>query len=162
MRIGRSQFNRSHGRKMSFDSSWLYPILVDEVLPGDTFTCRLNGVARIFSPLDSPVMDNIEVETFFFFVPTRLIWSNWAYFNGEHNQAGAQDTDYTIPIMSTGISVDHHNTGTNYDALAAYLGLPHGLTTAACQVSALPFRCYNLVYNEWFRDQNLIDRCARS
>ncbi len=72
-RIGRSQFNRSHGLKTTFNASYLYPILVDEVLPGDTFTCSLNGFARIFSPLDAPVMDNIELETFFFFVPARLL-----------------------------------------------------------------------------------------
>ncbi len=72
-KIGRSQFNRSHGLKMSFDASRLYPILVDEVLPGDTFTCKLNGFARIFSPLLSPIMDNIELETMFFFIPNRLL-----------------------------------------------------------------------------------------
>ena len=100
VRIGRSQFDRSHGLKTAFDASYLYPILIDEVLPGDTFTLSLNGFARIFSPLDAPVMDNIELETFFFFIPTRLVWDNWAYFNGEHDDKGYQDTDYTIPILA--------------------------------------------------------------
>jgi len=154
-RIGRSQFNRSHGVKMTFDASYLYPILLDEVLPGDTFTCKLNGFARIFSPLDAPVMDNIELETFFFFCPTRLLWSNWQYFNGEHDAAGAQDTDYTIPVMATGLTVDHNENFT-FDGLAAFLGLPHGLASSSnTDISALPFRMYNRIYNEWFKDQNL-------
>ena len=102
IKIGRSQFNRSHGWKGTFDASYLIPILVDEVLPGDTFTCRLNGFARIFSPLDAPIMDNIELRTEFFFVPCRLLWDNWAAFMGEHDAAGAQDTTYTIPVLASG------------------------------------------------------------
>ncbi len=155
-RIGRSQFNRSHGLKTTFDASRLIPILVDEVLPGDTFTCRLNGFIRIFSPLDAPVMDNIELETLFFFVPTRLVWENWQFFQGEHNAAGAQDTDFTIPIMADGTTVDHDG-GAGVEDLMAFFGLPDGLQTTAVEVNALPFRCYNRIYNEWFRDQNLTD-----
>ncbi len=102
-KIGRSQFNRSHGLKMSFDASYLYPIFVDEVLPGDTMTMSLNGFSRIFSPLKAPVMDNIELETFFFFVPTRLLWTNWVMMNGEHDAAGAQDTTFTIPVIGTNL-----------------------------------------------------------
>ncbi len=155
--IGRSQFNRSCGLKMTFDVSYLYPIFVDEVLPGDTMTMKLNGFARIFSPLDAPVMDNIELETFWFFCPTRLLWDNWAYFNGEHDSAGAQDTDYTVPVLATGWTVDHDNVKTGH-GLAAHMGLPEGLATADVDdVISLPFRMYNRVYNEWFRDQNLTD-----
>lgn len=154
-KIGRSQFNRSHGLKMSFDGSYLYPIFLDEVLPGDTMTMSLNGFARIFSPLLSPIMDNIELETFFFFCPTRLLWENWQYFQGEHDAAGAQDTTYTIPVMATGMTVDHDNVVTVH-GLAAHLGLPEGLATATVAgVNSLPFRMYNRVYNEWFRDQNV-------
>jgi len=155
-KIGRSQFNRSSGLKMSFDASHIYPIFLDEVLPGDTMTMSLNGFARIFSPLDAPVMDNIELETFFFFCPTRLLWNNWQFFMGEHSHAGAQDTDYTIPVIATGLIVDHDNILTGH-GLAAHLGLPHGLASATVTgVSALPFRMYRLVWDEWFRDQNLI------
>jgi hypothetical protein len=153
-RIGRSQFNRSHGIKTTFDASYLVPILVDEVLPGDTFTCSLNGFARIFSPLDAPVMDNIELETLFFFVPTRLIWGNWEAFNGAHDAAGAQDTDYTIPVVATGVTVDHDGGTAGLD-LMAYMGIPHGLSTSSVSVNSLPLRAYNLIYNEWFRDQNV-------
>ncbi len=156
--ISRSQFNRSHGLKLSFNASYLIPILVDEVLPGDTFTCRLNGFARIFSPLDAPVMDNIELETFFFFCPTRLLWDNWEFFNGAHNAKGAQDTTYTIPRLADGITVNSDpSSGIGIASLMSYMGLPHGLTTAAIDINSLPFRMYNFVYNEWFRDQNVKD-----
>ena len=157
VRIRRSQFDRSHALKTTFDASYLYPIYVDEVLPGDTFTCRLNGFCRVFSPLDAPIMDNIELETFFFFVPTRLVWDNWAAFNGEHDAAGAQDTDFTIPIMGSGITVSHDNAIYTNAGLAAHFGLPHNLQTGSVDINSLPFRCYNLIYNEWFRDQNVID-----
>mgnify|MGYP000113470047 CR=1 FL=1 len=157
VRIGRSQFDRSHGLKTAFDASYLYPILVDEVLPGDTFTCRLNGFCRIFSPLDAPVMDNIELETFFFFVPNRLLWDNWAYFMGEHDVKGAQDTDYTIPILTSASAVSHNSGSYTWAYLAAYMGLPDGLVPNSTEVSALPFRAYNLCYNTWFRDENLVD-----
>ena len=142
VRVGRSQFNRSHGIKTTFDASRLIPILVDEVLPGDTFTCSLNGFARVFSPLDAPLMDNISIETFFFFVPTRLVWDNWQAFNGEHDAAGAQDTDYTIPRIANGHTIA---LGDLYE----YFGVPIGLQTTDVNVNALPFRCYNLIYNEW-------------
>lgn len=156
MRIGRSQFNRSHGLKTMFDASYLIPILVDEVLPGDTFTMKLEGFARIFSPLDAPVMDNIEMETFFFFVPTRLVWEHWEEFHGAHDDMGIQDVDYTIPILTTGKTATHTG-GATMGATMGFFGLPSGLSTTNVDVNALPFRCYNLIYNEWFRDQNLID-----
>lgn len=155
VKIGRSQFNRSHGVKTTFDASYLVPILIDEVLPGDTFTCSLNGYIRIFSPLDAPVMDNIELETSFFFVPTRLLWGRWEDFHGAHDAAGAQDTDYTIPILADGLTVDHDGGGFNAEDLAAMLGIPDGLQTTQVPVNALPFRAYNLVYNDWYLDQNV-------
>ncbi len=153
-KIGRSQFNRSHGLKTSFDASYLYPIFVDDVLPGDTMTCKLNGFCRVFSPLDAPLMDNIELETFFFFVPNRIVWSRWVDFQGEHEGAGAQDTTYTVPVMADGITVDHDG-GTACLDLMAYFGIPDGLSTTAEPVSALPMRGYNRIFSEWFRDQNL-------
>ena len=152
--IRRSQFNLSRGRKMTFDASYIYPIFVQEILPGDTFTCRMTGFARIFSPLDAPVMDNIELETFFFFVPNRLVWENWHYFMGEHDQAGAQDTSYTVPVLASGWTIDHDN-AVDGDGLGAYMGLPHGLQSGQVSVSALPFRAYSLIMREWFRDQNV-------
>jgi len=158
--IGRSQFNRSHGLKTTFNASLLIPIYVDEVLPGDTFTCRLNGFCRIFSPLDAPIMDNIEMETFFFFVPTRLLWDNWENFNGAHDAAGAQDTNYTIPICNTPTQINHDGADNEGRLFMAYMGLPEGLDTQDVDVNCLPFRAYHFIYNEWFRDQNLIDEVA--
>jgi len=157
VRIGRSQFDRSHGLKTAFDASYLYPILVDEVLPGDTFTCRLNGFCRIFSPLDAPVMDNIELETFFFFVPNRLFWDNWAYFMGEHDVKGAQDIDYMILILISASAVSYNSGSYTWAYLAAYMGLSDGLVPNSIEVSVLSFRAYNLCYNTWFRDENLVD-----
>ncbi len=154
-KIGRSQFNRSHGLKTTFSASYLYPIMVDEVLPGDTFTCRLNGFARIFSPLDAPLMDNIALETFFFFVPTRLLWEHWEQFQGAHDQAGPQDVSYTIPVMASGLVVDHAARTYTVHGLAAHMGLPHGLTSSSTSINALPFRAYTQIWNEWFRDQNV-------
>lgn len=156
IRIGRSQFDRSHMLKTGFDADYLIPILVDEVLPGDTFTMSLSGFCRITHPLDAPLLDNIQLETFFFFVPNRLLWDNWKYFMGEHDAAGAQDTDYTVPILSNPANSTHEPGGTTYQYLMGYFGIPHG-TTANTEINALPFRAYNLIYNEWFRDQNLID-----
>ena len=155
--IGRSQFDRSHMLKIGFDADYLYPIFLDEVLPGDTHTMDLNGFARITHPLDAPLLDNIELETFFFFVPTRLVWTNWVYFQGEHDEAGAQDTDYTIPILSHASAISHDAGGVSFSAMLGYMGLPDGLIPNSTPVSALPPRCYNLIYTEWFRDQNLID-----
>lgn len=156
VKVGRSQLDRSHGTKTTFDSSRLVPILVDEVYPGDTMTCRLNGFIRIFSPLDAPIMDNITFDTNFFFVPNRLIWDRWEDFNGAHtDDAGAQDIDYTIPRMADGITVNHDAGAVNGAALMAMMGIPHGLQTTEVDVSAMPLRAYNKIYNAWFRDQNV-------
>lgn len=160
VRVGRSQFDYSHGLKIMFDASYLYPILVEEVLPGDTFTCSLDGFVRIHSPLDAPIMDNIELDTAFFFVPARLLWTNWKYFMGEHDDAGIQDTNYLVPIIGTGATVFHDGGGVTFGHLAAHFGLPSGLQTTQVPVNALPFRAYNLIYNQWYRDQNLIDEVA--
>jgi len=150
VRIGRSQFNRSHRHKTSFDAGELIPFYVDEVIPGDTFTMKMNAFARIFSPLGAPIMDDIEMSIDFFFVPCRLVWDNWKYFMGEHNAAGAQDTSYTIPIITTAATVAEST------PLAA-MGVPIGLDCSLEDVNALPIRAFYLIYNEWYRDQNLID-----
>lgn len=149
--IRRSQFNRSHSVKTTFDASYLIPILVDEVLPGDTFTCKMDSIVRVFSPLDAPLMDDIEVEALFFYVPSRLVWDHWQEFNGAHtDDPGAQDIEYTIPRLSSGYTVPE-------SSLAHYFGIPIGLQTGQVDVNVLPFRCYGLIWNEWFRDQNVQD-----
>lgn len=141
--IPRSVFDRSHGVKSAFNSGWLVPILVDEVLPGDTFNVRGNGFGRMATPIQ-PVMDNVYLETFFFFVPLRLIWDNFQRFMGEQTNP-ADTTDYVVPQV-TFDSIPE-------ESLADYMGLP--LTAGSITVNALHFRAFNLIYNEWFRDQNL-------
>lgn len=144
--IQRSSFDRSHGLKTTFDASRLIPIFLDEVLPGDTFNLSMSGFGRLATPL-VPLMDNLFLETFFFFVPNRLVWSNWQKFCGEQVDPG-DSTDYVIPTLTW--------TGNIAQAsVADYFGLPIGKQPT--NVSCLPFRAYNLIYNEWFRDQNLQD-----
>ena len=146
--IPRSRFDRSHGLKTTFDADYLVPILVDDVLPGDTFNVNVSMFARLATPIH-PIMDNIYVETFFFFVPYRLVWDNWEKFHGAQDDP-ADSIDFTIPRCSSGtVAVGD---------LGDYFGLPIGLNCATTtDISALPFRAYNLIWDEWFRDQNLQD-----
>lgn len=148
MRMGRSQFDLSHNHKTTFDAGELVPYFVTEVVPGDTHVVKLMSFLRIFSPLDAPIMDNISVDMDFFFVPNRLVWSNWEAFLGAHDGAGAQDTDYTIPVLASGT--------VTAGLLPHYMGIPIGLNVATTDVNGLPIRAYRLIYNEWYRDQNLI------
>lgn len=157
IRIPRSQFDRSHRKVITFDARYLVPILVDEVLPGDTKTLSLDGFIRVWSPLDAPIMDDIRYDVFFFFIPDRLLWTNFEYFMGAHDEAGAQDVAYQRPVMGTGVTASHDNTGTGVSNLMGFMGIPHGLQTAQVDVQSAPFRAYNLVYNTWFRSQDLID-----
>jgi len=153
--IQRSSFDRSHGHKTTFDAGNLIPYFVREVLPGDTMTCRLDALVRIFSPLDAPIMDDIEVGIDFFFVPNRLVWTHWEEFLGASDAAGAQATDYTIPVCNGATPVA-------YSHLAAYMGIPSGLVPNTTEFSALPVRCYRLIYNDVYRDQNLIDKVTEA
>jgi len=146
--IPRSSFNRSCGLKTTFDSGYLVPMFVDEALPGDTFNMNMTGFARMATPLH-PFMDNVHMDTFFFSVPIRLIWDNFQKFNGEQTNPG-DSTDYVVPTMAAPASVGHAN-----GSLSDYFGIPTGI--ADLEHSSLFHRAYNLIYNEWFRDQNLID-----
>lgn len=145
--IPRSSFDRSHGLKTTFRSGLLIPIFIDEVLPGDTFNLSMTGFARIATPL-KPIMDNSYFNTFFFFVPNRLLWNNWEKFNGQQDNPG-DSTDYLIPEIIAPVG------GWDYGSMADHFGLP--VKVAGVKSSALYFRAYNLVYNEWFRDENLCD-----
>ncbi len=144
--IPRSTFNRSHGHKTTFDGGKLIPYFVDEALPGDTFTVRSTLFARMSTPI-FPVMDNSIMETFFFAVPIRLIWENWERFNGSQDNPG-DSTDFLIPQIVSPAS-GGHEVNEIYD----YMGIPPGVE--GLSHSALWNRAYNLIYNEWFRDQNL-------
>lgn len=141
--IQRSVFNRDHGLKTTFDAGYLIPIFYDEALPGDTFTLKATGFGRLATPIN-PFMDNLYVETFFFAVPYRLIWSNWEKFCGEQTNPG-DSTDYLVPTVTTTVGTE-----TLYD----YLGIPTG---TALTFNNFAGRAYNLIWNEWFRDENLQD-----
>ncbi len=145
--IPRSSFNRSYGHKTTFDAGILIPIFVEEILPGDTFNVRANAFGRLATPLH-PFMDNMYFDTQFFFVPNRLLWENWQKFNGE--QANPIDsTDFIIPQVVAPVG------GYAENSMGDYMGLPTGEDNLS--VSALFFRGYNLIWNEWYRDQNLQD-----
>jgi hypothetical protein len=150
VKIPRSRFNRSHGVKTTFDAGYLIPFFIDEALPGDTFNTNVNGFARLSTPT-YPLMDNMFMETFFFAVPMRLVWDNWKKFCGEQIDPG-DSIAYTIPVMDDDGNAQNFDNETIWD----YFGLPTKVTDYYA-FSALPFRAYNLIWNEWFRDQNLQD-----
>ncbi|EAC0909952.1 phage capsid protein [Salmonella enterica] len=145
--IQRSMFNRSSGYKTTFDSGYLVPFFIDEALPGDTFHMKTSILARLTTPI-VPFMDNLKLDYFFFSVPYRLVWDNWQKFNGEQKNPG-DSVDYLIPQVACPAG------GWPYASMGDYFGLPTGVD--GMSVSSLPFRAYNLIYNEWFRDQNLIN-----
>lgn len=148
--IRRSTFDRSHSLKTSFNVGDIVPFFLDEVLPGDTFNVDTSKVVRLQTLL-TPVMDNIYLDTYFFFVPNRLTWSHWKQFNGENTEsAWIPQTEYEIPQITAPASG-----GWSVGTIADYLGVPTGVSNLS--VSALPFRAYALVMNEWFRDENLSD-----
>ena len=149
--IPRSKFQQQSTLKTAFDSGYLVPIYLDEVLPGDSVNLRMTAFARLATPL-FPVMDNMYIDTFFFFVPNRLVWSNWQRFMGERDPDPDSSIDYTIPTMTSPTG------GYAVNSLQDYMGLPTaGQVDGASTVthSALFTRAYNLIYNEWFRDENL-------
>lgn len=145
--IERSSFDRSAGYKTTFNAGMLVPFFVDEALPGDTFNVKMSAFARLATPI-KPIMDNMFYETFFFSVPYRLVWDNWKKFNGEQDNPG-DTTDYRVPQV-----VSPATTGWATESLADYMGIPVGVPDLS--VSALPFRAYRLIFNEWFRDQNMV------
>lgn len=151
--IQRSKFDRSFGYKTTFNGGYLIPIVFEEVLPGDTFNLNMTQFVRM-NTLVSPFFDNVYLDSFWFFVPSRLVWSNWQAFCGEQ-APGRVSTDYLIPTL------DLTDSGTSFEneTIFDYAGLPTNvkLNKTYNQINSLPFRAYNLIYNEWFRDENLID-----
>ena len=149
VKIQRSIFDRSTQNKLSFNAGLLIPIFVDEYLPGDTFTMDTSMVIRVNSAFIKPVMDNMYADIYYFSIPNRLVWDHWQEFMGE-NRSGpwTQTTEYTIPQITAPSS-----TGWNNGTIADYMGIP--TKVAGITVSAMFFRAYALVWNEYFRDQNL-------
>lgn len=148
--IPRSSFDCQSTHKTTFDAGNLVPVYVDEVLPGDTFKLNMTAFARLSTPL-FPIMDNMVLDSFFFFVPNRLIWSNWQKFMGQ--QANPSDSiSYVVPQQVSPAG------GYAIGSLQDYMGLPTaGQVSAGQTVSHCAFwpRAYNLIWNEWFRDENL-------
>lgn len=148
--IPRSQFKRQFTHKTTFDAGYLIPVYVDEVLPGDTFNMKATMFARMSTPI-FPIMDNLYLDSFFFFVPNRLLWSNWQKFMGQQDNPG-DSISFTIPQQVSPAG------GYAVGSLQDYMGLPTvGQVGGGNTVShsALWLRAYNLIFNEWFRDQNL-------
>lgn len=144
--VKRSRFDRSHGYKTTANFGQLVPFFVEEVLPGDTHSIGLSQVVRMTTPL-YPVMDNSFLDYFYFFVPNRLVWEHWNEFMGENTQSKwTQTVQYSIPTVTAPTG------GWQEGTIADYVGLP---TKTPCTVNALPFRAMALIYNEWFRDENV-------
>lgn len=150
--IPRATFKMDKAYKTTFDAGYLIPIYCEEILPGDSFQVKMTAFARLATPI-FPVMDNLHLESFFFFVPNRLTWSNWKKFNGE--QANPADSiSYVVPQLAS------PSAGFAPNSIYDYLGLPtvgQMSGSGSIFVNALPLRAYNRIYNEWFRDENLID-----
>lgn len=145
--IQRSSFDRSFGYKTTFNEGLLIPFFCDEVLPGDTFKLKTSVLARLSTPI-VPVMDNMFLDMQFFFVPNRLLWDHWTNFNGEQRDP-TDSTDYLVPTVTSPVG------GFAAQSIFDYLGLPTGV--ANLSVNSLPLRAYNLIWNEWYRDENLQD-----
>jgi len=148
VQIPRSSFDRSHGYKTTFDEGLLIPFLLDEALPGDTFNVNLTAFSRLATPI-FPVMDNMFMDTQFFAVPIRLVWDNWQKFNGEQIDPG-DSTDFTVPVMTAPAAGGHA-----LNSLSDYMGIPTEINSL--EHNSLFHRAYNLIWNEWYRDENLQD-----
>ena len=148
--IPRSSFDAQKTYKTTFDSGYLIPVYVDEMLPGDTFKLKMTAFSRLATPL-FPIMDNMIMESFFFFVPNRLVWSNWVKFMGQQDNPN-DSISYTVPQTTSPVG------GYPACSLGDYLGLPTiGQVAAGKSVTHMSLyqRAYNLIWNEWFRDENL-------
>jgi len=155
-KVQRSMFDRSHGHKTTFNAGDLIPVFVDEILPGDTMSLKATVFARL-ATLIYPLMDNLFLDMFFFFVPNRLVWQHWEQFNGASDAAGIQTTDYLVPTIITNTSEFQFDSGT----LADYFGLPTEIGMEdARRINSLPFRAYIKIWNEWFRNENTTPKIA--
>ena len=167
--ISRSKFDRAQDVKLTFNVGDLVPFYVDEVLPGDTFDVTTSKVVRMQTLL-TPVMDNIYLDTYFFFVPNRLVWKHWRELMGENREsAWYPDVEYSVPQIKA--QVDRYpgtpenegavRTGSVFD----YMGVPvidsrvitGSETLHTFEFNALPYRAYCMIFNDWFRDENLTD-----
>jgi len=146
--IQRSTFNRNSGKKTTFNAGLLVPVYLDEVLPGDTFDMKMSYVSRLTTPI-FPTMDDIDLEFFAFYCPTRVLWSGWEELNGENKTSAwtPVSAPATVPQYTTQVPVQ---SGSLWD----YFGLPVGYDVSKYPITALPTRFYFRIFNDWFRDQN--------
>ena len=155
-KIQRSKFDMSHTVKTTFNVGELVPFDVMEVLPGDTFNVETNTLTRL-QTLITPMMDDLYLDTYYFFVPNRLVWEHWKEFNGENSKsAWYPTTTYTIPTITINRNDDLNR------SILDYMGIPtntikNGSAVSSLAINALPVRAYNLIWNEWFRDENVQD-----
>lgn len=149
--IPRASFDIQRAYKTTFDAGYLIPVFCEEILPGDSFRVKMTAFARLATPI-FPVMDNIHLDSFFFFVPNRLVWKNWQRFMGQQDNP-ADSISYVVPQCVSPVG------GFAVGSLFDYFGLPTAgqvAVGATVSVSSLPLRGYNLIYNSWFKDENLI------
>lgn len=147
--ISRCKLTKAHDHKTSFNTGDIVPVLIDEILPGTTVKMKTSEIIRMMTPI-APVMDNAWLDLMFFFVPNRLVWDHWKNFMGENDTAPwAQTGNYSVPQITC------PSGGWSKGSLADYFGLPTGVIGNGWKANALPFRGYCLIYNEWFRDENL-------
>ena len=145
--IRRARFKRDFSNITTINEGDLVPLYVDEVLPGDTISCDLNGLIRMSTPL-YPVMDNCYLDTYAFFVPCRLLWEHWENLMGQNDDSyWAEKTEYSVPQTTA------PSGGWTVGTIADYMGIPTGIGNI--KVNSMPFRAYARIWNEWFRDENL-------
>lgn len=145
--IRRARFKRDFANITTMNEGDLVPLYVDEVLPGDTISCKLNGLIRMATPL-YPVMDNCYLDTYAFFVPCRLLWEHWENLMGQNDSSyWAEKTEYSVPQTTA------PSGGWKVGTIADYMGIPTGISDIS--VNSMPFRAYARIWNEWFRDENL-------
>lgn len=144
--IPRSKFVGSWNRLSTFNAGMIYPIMIEEVLPGDHLTYDMTAYVRMATPL-FPIFDNQRIDTHFFFVPNRLVWTNWPKFMGEQAAPG-DSIAFTVPAFNSFTPV--------INDISDHMGLPIGVNMPSATISALPYRAYKLIYNQWYRDENLV------
>lgn len=149
--IPRSAFKRDFTRRSTFNQDYIVPVFLDEVLPGDDINLKMTALTRMSTPI-KPLMDNLYLESFWFFVPNRLVWANWEKFQGQQTNPG-DSVVYSIPVLDN-TKAPMSTTGFAIESVYDYFGLPT-LVTSLDNVSALFNRAYDLIWNEWFRDENL-------
>ena len=149
----RSRFDRSSSVKTSFNVGELVPFYLDEVLPGDTFDIETSFVTRL-QTLITPPMDDLFLDTYYFFVPSRLTWTHWKEFMGESKSAWTSNVEYEVPQLV--VLASDANRKSIKGSLLDYFGIPIAIN-GEMSVSRLPVNAYNLIWNEWFRDENLQD-----